>query len=424
MVGWHQGKLLAGQEWKKEMRSHLNEAQVVLLLLSSDYFASDTCMDEMRQALQLRQPGKVEVIPLLIRPSNYDLYPSLEQLSTIPHSKEPLSSGKRDDNLSLAARELRAMLAKLQGAGPSAQSPSPSPSSPSAQAGPNQQNVHFNGPAQGVVIGERNTVHNYYGNQQAAQQNLPLQKAPECDVLLVTATYTEATAVLALCKQETGQDSFKPLFIDNNAYFDIGTIGGARTLMVQSEMGASGASGATLVVQDAIAALKPASIIMVGIAFGTRPEKQRIGDILVARQLTDYEPQRVGPHSKIPRGARADASPRLLSQFNIGRHAWGGAPVHFGLVLSGAKLVDNAAFVRSLLRIEPEAIGGEMEGAGLYAVAYRQRVDWLLVKAICDWGADKSEGAEGMSKDEAQELAARNAAAYVLHVIKQGGLAR
>jgi hypothetical protein len=59
-----------------------------------------------------------------------------------------------------------------------------------------------------------------------------------------------------------------------------------------------------------------------------------------------------------------------------------------------------------------------MEGAGLYAAAQRARVDWILVKAICDWAEHK-----GRSKRQRQLLAAQNAASFVLHVIRQGGLA-
>ncbi len=55
-----------------------------------------------------------------------------------------------------------------------------------------------------------------------------------------------------------------------------------------------------------------------------------------------------------------------------------------------------------------------MEGAGLYVAAHDAKVDWILVKAICDW-------ADGNKDDTAQALAARNAAEFVLHVLNLGG---
>ena len=54
-----------------------------------------------------------------------------------------------------------------------------------------------------------------------------------------------------------------------------------------------------------------------------------------------------------------------------------------------------------------------MEGAGLYAAAREAKVDWILTKGICDW-------ADGTKNDDAQPLAARNAAQFVLHVVRLG----
>ncbi len=103
-------------------------------------------------------------------------------------------------------------------------------------------------------------------------------------------------------------------------------------------------------------------------------------------------------------GDRTTASERLLNRFRNDDNYWQGkAQTHFGLVLSGEKLVNDPGFRDSLLEEEPEAIGGEMEGAGLYAATREAKVDWILVKAICDW-------ADGHKNDNAQTSAARNAA--------------
>ena len=60
------------------------------------------------------------------------------------------------------------------------------------------------------------------------------------------------------------------------------------------------------------------------------------------------------------------------------------APVDFGLLLSGEKLVDNHDYREQLKRLAPEATGGEMEGAGLYVARQDAKVDWIVIKAICD----------------------------------------
>ena len=242
-----------------------------------------------------------------------------------------------------------------------------------------------------------------------------------CDVLLVTATEVEMRAVRDVFLENTG--TFEQRRINNTTYFDLGVIGGARVFLVQSEKGTSGPSGATLVVHDGIKALSPSALVMVGIAFGLLPEEQQIGDILVSQQLLGYEMQKVeGPDGQtviIARGDRPQASPRLLDLVRSSIFDWETAKVHFGLILSGEKLVNNKDFRDSLLRIEPEAIGGEMEGTGGYSAAYRNKVDWILVKAISDW----ADGNKDQHKEERQKLAAENAVRFIIHALKQGGLA-
>jgi nucleoside phosphorylase len=199
-------------------------------------------------------------------------------------------------------------------------------------------------------------------------------------------------------------------------------------------MGSGTPGGALSAIGRAIDTLKPGAVVMVGIAFGVNPRQQRIGDVLVARQLSLYDLQRVGTGAEgqfeiVLRGDRPSAPGSLLEQFRHGALGWpptpqdaGGQPprVHFGLVLSGDKLIDHQDFSGQLLRFEREAIGGEMEGAGLYIAASERRVDWMLVKAICDW----ADGKKGRNKDQHQEHAARNAAQFTLHTIQQGGFVR
>jgi nucleoside phosphorylase len=93
--------------------------------------------------------------------------------------------------------------------------------------------------------------------------------------------------------------------------------------------------------------------------------------------------------------------------------------VDFGLILSGEKVLDHTPTVSALLAMEPEAIGGEMEGAGLYVAATQRQLRWGLIKAICDW----ADGQKGVDKKARQAQAARNAAAFALHVLAGGGFA-
>ena len=171
--------------------------------------------------------------------------------------------------------------------------------------------------------------------------------------------------------------------------------------------------------QKGIEALAPSAVVMIGIAFGVNPEKQAIGDVLVSTQLWLYDLQRVGKDEIIPRGDKPHASARLVNYLRNAHPHWKGARVRFGLVMSGDELVDNVDRRDQLRRFEPEVLGGEMEGAGLYVACQDAKVDWILVKGICDW-ADGNKG--GPDKDAHQALAAGNAARFVVHALQLAAL--
>jgi len=233
-------------------------------------------------------------------------------------------------------------------------------------------------------------------------------------ILLVTVTEIEAKAVLSTFSQAAGQP-WKRHPIGGKTYYALGRISGAEIYMVQSEMGTATPGGALMTVRQAAEDLHPIAAIMVGIAFGMRPDKQDMGDILVSKQLMAYEPGKIKSKKPfIPRGDRVTASTALLDKFRSGCLDWNGAAVWIGLILTGEKLVSALNFREQLLKLEPEAIGGEMEAGGLYVAAQDAKLDWIMVKAICDWGDSNKD-------DKAQPIAAQNAASFVLHVLQQGG---
>jgi nucleoside phosphorylase len=239
----------------------------------------------------------------------------------------------------------------------------------------------------------------------------------KADVLIVTVTKVESHTVMQIFEQVTGSKP-RPESIDGRVYFSLDKINGARVFMTQSEMGSGGLGASLLTVSKGIDTLSPVAVIMCGIAFGIDEEKQAIGEILVGEQLRLYDLQRVGIQDKetqiILRGDKPHASSWLINHFKSTDLQWSGAKVRFGVVMTGEKLVDNFDFREQLHSFEPETIGGEMEGAGLYVACQDRKVDWILVKAICDWG----DGNKGQDKDARQLTAAQNAAAFVLEALQ------
>lgn len=250
-------------------------------------------------------------------------------------------------------------------------------------------------------------------------RNREIQKHPlKADVLLVTATEVEARAVLDVFGKVEKAPAL--MFIADKGYYDLGMIAGARTFMIQSEMGV----GTLLTLRESLEVLSPSVLIIVGIAFGLKPEEQQLGDILVSTRLESFELQRLGEDAKgqsvtTLHKESLPISKSLLERFKVGSIALTDLIVHFGPILSGTKFTDNQDYRNQLLEIKPDAIGGEMEGAGLFTAPHRYKIDCILVKAICDW-------ADGLKiLDRAvQQKAAHNAALFTLYVLQQGGFER
>ena len=236
------------------------------------------------------------------------------------------------------------------------------------------------------------------------------------DVLLVTVTKVETVAVIDAIKKHTSREPVVRS-INNKTYHDFGSVNGAAVWQVRCEMGSGGLGAAQQTVSKAITALSPSAVIMVGIAFGVNRVKQKIGEVLLSERLILYELQRVGTKNKkceiTLRGDRPPASRWLLDRFRSAELSCDDLIIRPGPILSGDKLVDNVDFRDQLRVLEKEAIGGEMEGAGLFVACQDAKVDWILVKAICDWG----DGKKSYRKSHRQKLAANNAASFVLRVL-------
>ncbi len=63
---WHDRKIDAGDEWKAQIDHHIGTADIVLLLVSADFIASDYCWgEETTKALARHERGEARVIPVI-----------------------------------------------------------------------------------------------------------------------------------------------------------------------------------------------------------------------------------------------------------------------------------------------------------------------------------------------------------------------
>ena len=94
---WHDRMILPGQEWGREIDKNLDNADIVLLLVSPDFIASEYAYGrEMVRALERHESGSAAVIPIILRPCDWKNSP-LNSLEALPSKGRAVSSWSNRD---------------------------------------------------------------------------------------------------------------------------------------------------------------------------------------------------------------------------------------------------------------------------------------------------------------------------------------
>ena len=89
---WHDRRLPAGDDFDHGVRVELERADVILLLVSPDFIASDYCHDvEMNRALERHHAGEARVIPVILRACDWHPMP-FGRLLAAPRDGKPVKS--------------------------------------------------------------------------------------------------------------------------------------------------------------------------------------------------------------------------------------------------------------------------------------------------------------------------------------------
>lgn len=88
---WHDGQIGAGDEFAKSIFAHLNAADIILLLISSNFIASDYCyQQEMQRAMKRHEDGDARVIPIILSPVAWTAAP-FGKLQALPREGKPVT---------------------------------------------------------------------------------------------------------------------------------------------------------------------------------------------------------------------------------------------------------------------------------------------------------------------------------------------
>lgn len=90
---WHDVEILPGQHWDKSIKAQLQEADLVLLFVSVDFIASDYIeKTELHAALERQKAGEITLIPIIVRPCEWQDYFGMGQFQALPNGGHPILS--------------------------------------------------------------------------------------------------------------------------------------------------------------------------------------------------------------------------------------------------------------------------------------------------------------------------------------------
>lgn len=108
---WHRSRCEPGQDLPREVPAHLQEADLVLLLISANYLSHDECYQfELPQALVQHNSGQTRVVPILISACDWHTAP-FAHLKLLPVGAKPVTSWRnRNEAWANVASEIRALV--------------------------------------------------------------------------------------------------------------------------------------------------------------------------------------------------------------------------------------------------------------------------------------------------------------------------
>ena len=115
---WHDRRIVAGDVVDDAIFSQLETADVILLLVSSDFINSHYCYSrEMARAMERHHAGQARVIPVILRHCDWSRAP-FGKLLAVPRDGKPVASWPdRDEALADVARQIRRAVEKTGAVG-------------------------------------------------------------------------------------------------------------------------------------------------------------------------------------------------------------------------------------------------------------------------------------------------------------------
>lgn len=108
---WDDRSINAGSEWNAEIMTALKESEIILLLISPDFIASDFCMDkELEISIERHDNGTARVIPIIIRNCDWTEF-VFSKLQALPKNAKPIKEfSNKDEAYTFISKQIKKVL--------------------------------------------------------------------------------------------------------------------------------------------------------------------------------------------------------------------------------------------------------------------------------------------------------------------------
>ena len=112
---WHDRKITAGQQWGEKIDHHLEDADLIMLLVSADFLASGYCRNvELKRAMERHKADEARVVPVILRACDWQTE-SFGELQALPKDAKPVKSWDDiDEAFTDIAKGIRKAVEELQ----------------------------------------------------------------------------------------------------------------------------------------------------------------------------------------------------------------------------------------------------------------------------------------------------------------------
>lgn len=121
---WSPKQIVPGKDIEEEISTHLEQADLILLLFSPDYLADDACYRQLERAIQIGEQEQERVYIILLRPCAWmEIWNKIDQkghFHILPHSGQAISYRLRsewDDAAQGIVAELSGLVERMQRTG-------------------------------------------------------------------------------------------------------------------------------------------------------------------------------------------------------------------------------------------------------------------------------------------------------------------